>query len=199
MRRATIFMIMLGGCCLAAGEAKALSASYDQTITQSGKVIAGKVTVKGELFRMEMRIGEEPTITVKNQSGVYSYLPSEEMAMRLPALDVSQQPVASEDDYQAYLQAQHAEHLRSETVNGYPCEVYRFLDPHTHGPATVWVWTEKQFPVKFELSGLSEGTVVELTNIRLGIAADDALFQLPPDVKVMDMGSMLNMGRQGGQ
>lgn len=185
-------MVVIGWWLLA-GTAQAFSVSYDQTMTQGGKVMTAKVVVKDELFRMEMAVGAQPTITVKNASGVYSYLPKEGMAMKLPAVGMSQQPAADANrDYKAYLRERQAELVGQETVNGYPCEVYRFRDPHTQGMTTVWVWKEHEFPVKFELSGLGGGTVVELTNVHLGVAVNDALFELPTGVQVMDAGSMFN-------
>ena len=60
---------------------------------------------------------------------------------------------------------------------------------------TAWVWIEKQFPIKMEIDGAEGKMLVEIQNVQLGAALPDALFELPPDVQVMDMGNMFQMGR----
>ena len=181
------------GICLVATEAQAFSASYDQKITQGSQVVMGQVTIHDEMFRMEATVDGQATVTIRNTSGIYTYLPQQRMAMKISELDPSQQPLQHADNYQQYLQEHHAERIGTETIDGHLCEVYRFTDPTVQGTTTAWVWTEKQFPIKLEIDGPHGRTVAELTNIQLGVAVQDDMFQLPADVQVMDMGSMMNV------
>jgi len=188
----TKMAVMLAGCCLVMGEAQAFSVSYDQKITKGRQVIDGKMAVKDDLFRMEAIIEGQRTVTIRNREGTYTVMPDQGIAMKIGVLPPSQEPVQGGNEYLGDLQARGATLVGSETVNGYACDMYRYTDPQT-GETTVWVWKEKQFPVKIVMNGLDGQSTVELSNIRLNASIPDADFQLPPGVQVMDMGSMMQM------
>ena len=179
--------------CAAGVGAEAFSVSYDQTVTQGRQVMTGKVSMKDEMFRMDTTAEGQAAVTLRNASGTYTYLPNEGMAMKLPALNASQRPIEHADNYPQYLKEQHAERIGTETVDDHPCEVYRFTDPQIQGTVTAWVWTEKQFPIKMEIDDGSAKTLVEIRNVQLGAAIPDAVFELPADVQVMDLGNMFPM------
>ena len=183
---------MVLGLCAVGGKVEAFSASYDQKVTQGGQVVTGKVILRDQEFRFEATVNGQDTVTVRNASGTYTYLVKEGIAMKMSGLDSAQQPIQHAGDYQQYLQERHAERIGTETVDGYRCDVYRFVDPSMPGTATAWVWTEKQFPLKVEINGSNGNTVIELTNIQLGVDASDATFQLPAGAQVMDMDSLMN-------
>ena len=193
MRGIAVGVGVVLGVCVAAAEAQAFSAMYDQKVTQGSQMMNGKVTMKDEMFRMEATVNGQTAVTIRNASGIYTYMPKEGMAMKMPELGLSQQPVQHTGNYQQYLEERHAERIGADTIDGHPCEMYRFTDPSVEGTTTAWVWTEKQFPIKMEIDGTKGKTVVELTNIQLGVAVQDAMFELPADVQVMDMGSIMNM------
>ena len=174
------------------GEAAAFSASYDQKTTQGRNVMTGKVSLKDELFRMETTANGQTAVVLHNREGTFTVMPSEGMAMKT-ALHPGQGPVRGADNYAQYLQQHHAERIGSETIDGRACEIYRFSDPEAGGMVTAWVWTEKMFPVRYEVDGSDGKTLVELSNIQLGAQIPDADFQLPAGVAVMDMGALMNM------
>ncbi len=190
MRAIAVGVGIVLGVCAAAPWAQAFSAIYDQQVTTGSQVVRGKVTMKDGLFRMEATIEGQETVTIHNASGTYTYLPQQGMAMKIPGLDVSQQPLEHAGDYQQYLQQRRAERTGTAVIDGHPCEIYRFTDPSFQGTMTAWVWTEKQFPIKMELAGPQGTTLVELTNVRLGSAVPESAFQLPAGAQVMDMGAM---------
>ena len=196
MRAIAVGVGVVLGVCAAGAWAEAFSASYDQKVTQGRQVITSKVSVKDEMFRIEMTVDGQATVTIRNASGTYTYMPEEGMAMRLSGLSLFQRPIGHADHYQQYLQEQHAQRIGAETVDGHPCEVYQYTDPETGGTVTVSVWTEKQFPIKTEFDGASGKTLVEIQNVQLGAAIPDAAFQLPTGVAVMDVGNMIPMGQQ---
>ena len=193
MKRFLAGMAVVMGLGVGAGEAQAFSATYDQTVTQGSLVMKGKVAVKDEMFRMEATVEGQTMVSLRNASGTYTYLPNEHMAMKAPKLNLSQQPIQHADRYQDYLKERHARKIGSETIDGHPCDVYQFTDPSAPGMTTAWVWMEKSFPVKVEVDGPEGKAVVEMSNIQLGAAIPDDVFQVPPGVPVMDVGSMMNM------
>ena len=186
--------VALGVCAAGAG-AEAFSVSYDQKVTLGRQVMSSKVSMKDQMFRIDMMAEGQATATLHNASGTYTYMPAEGMAMKLSALNPSQRPIEHADNYQQYLQERHAQRIGTETVDGHPCEIYRFTDPDTGDLVTAWVWIEKQFPIKMEIDGAEGKILVEIQNLQLGAALPDALFELPPGVQVMDMGNMFQMGQ----
>jgi outer membrane lipoprotein-sorting protein len=178
---------------LGVGGAQAFSVSYEQKVTKGREVYAAKVAMKDEMFRMEAKVEGRASVIIRNAEGTYTYMPDEGMAMKLPLLDESQQPVKHADNYAQYLKEVKAQRLGSETVNGHPCDVYRFTDPSVKGATTAWVWTQKQFPIKLEIDSPDGKVIVELTNIQIGADIPESVFRLPSDVQVMDIGSMMKM------
>lgn len=73
----------------------------------------------------------------------------------------------------------------SETVNGRSCDKWEFRGEHRK--QTVWIDQKLHFPVK---SVTSDGTIVEMTNIKEG-AQPASLFQVPAGYQKMDMGGMM--------
>jgi len=181
------FLGVLAWVGLAAGEASAFSVSYDQKMTHGREVYQSKVSLKDELFRMDITVEGRVSIIIHNAEGTYTVMPSEGMAMKTPNLRAGQRPVQGAGDYAQYLQQQHAERTGSETIDGRACDVYRFSDLKTGDNTTAWVWKEKMFPIRFETETSDGKTVVELSHIQLGVAIADEVFQLPAGVQVMDM------------
>jgi outer membrane lipoprotein-sorting protein len=192
MKRSVLAVGVLVGMGLAAAEAAALSVSYDQKTTQGRQVMQSKVSMKGNLFRIDTSMQGEESMIIRNAEGTFTVMPSEGMEMRLPQLRPGQGPVQGAEDYTTYLQDQNAQKTGTETVDGKACDVYRFTDPQTGAATTVWVWQEKQFPIKLD----SQGIITEISNIQIGAAIPDSAFELPDGVQVMDMGAMMGMGMQ---
>ncbi len=184
-------MVVLVLGCLATSDVQAFSASYDQKVTTGRAVITSKVILHDDRFRIEATLDGVTSVTIRNAQGIYQYLPKEGIAMQLPGLDPAQQPLAHSDNYHAYLEAHHAQRLRAETINGYPCEVYQLIDPALRGTTTVWVWTEKAFPIRLEMEGSDGTTIAELSNIHTEIVPPESVFQLPPGVQLMGADTLL--------
>ena len=195
VRRVVAVVGVLLGMGLAAGPASAYSVSYDQKITHGNDAYAGKVSMKDGLFRMEMTMDGQETIILKNADGMFTVMPSEGMAMKTPHLRPGQGPVQGAEDYAGYLAGMHAEKTGTETIDGHPCDIYRYIDPQTGGHETVWVWTEKMFPIRIESENTNGKTLTELSNIQIGAALPDSTFKLPDGVQVMDMSALMGMGR----
>ncbi len=184
---------VLAGVGLMAVEASAFSASYDQKTTQGREVYQGKVSLKDELFRMEMAYQGQSMIIIHNAQGTYTVMPSEGMAMKTAQLRPGQGTVRGAGNYAQYLQQQHAEKTGSETIDGHACDIYRYTDSETGELTTAWVWKEKMFPIKFEIEAKRGKTLIELSNIQLGAAIADDAFQIPAGIQVMDMGNLMGV------
>ncbi len=191
MKRLTGMAACVLGVLVASATAEAFSASYDQTVTGSQGTMTSKIVLRDGQFRIESVMGGSTSITIRNAEGVFTYLPQEGIALRMPALNASQQPVQGADNYPKYLQEHNARLVRSESWHGMNCDVYEFTDPELKGTTTAWVWKEKQFPVRMEMHGPDGLVTVELSNIQVGVAVQEAMFHLPPNVKPMDMGSTM--------
>src|SRR3989338_5443696 len=160
LRGLAVFAIVVFSCGVAANNAQAFSVSYDQKVTRGRESFTGKVAIKDEMFRMEAKVEGKGAITIRNSEGLYTYMPEDGLAMKLPSLDQGQQPVEHADNYQAYLNKLNAEHIGTETINGYACDVYRFKDPALNGITTAWVWKKKSFPIKIETDGSDGKTTI---------------------------------------
>ena len=175
--------------CVVGGEALAFSVSYNQTVFHRGMIMASKVVIKDQMFRIEFTggAGSEESVIIRNDEGIFQYLPADGLAVRLSSLEKAQQPLEALDDYAAYLDEHQAELIGAEIVNGITCDVYRFTNPDGAGLTTTWVWRGKQFPVRVELGEGEERTVVELTHIRLDVTPHESAFQLPANVQIIDV------------
>ena len=170
--------------------ALAFSATYDQRITGDGREIESSVAMKDGQFRVDMTLDGQRMIMLKNAEGLFNVMVEHGMAMKLPQLDKFQGPPEGIDraDYKDFLRERNANKVGSEVVNGYPTDVYEYVDPESSKPVQVWVWTQRAFPVKIEMAGTDGTTVVEIRNIKLDTSIDASIFDLPPGVRVMDMG-----------
>lgn len=185
-----------------AAAALAYSVSYDQKMTVKGQVINSKVLYKDSQFRIETAVQGMKTYLIKNQRGLFQYLPDQAMAMSLQGLMPGQAMIEDPEDYLAYLKKRNAQYLGSELIGGKRCDVYQFDDPNARGTVKAWVWKEKRFPVRLEIDGAQGNMVIEISNVLVGAGIRDTVFQLPEGVQVMSMGQMMQGMTdllQGGQ
>ena len=168
--------------------ASAFSVSYDQEVTAAGRVITSTVRLKDEQFRIETPVEGITNVIVRNRSGLYHYKLNERTATKLSPSSVLEYRADDLENFSGYLADQHAALVGSETVNGYPAEIYRFTDPSSGGVTTTWVWKDKQFPVKIEQESPEGKIVAVMTNVQLGVDIPDAVFQLPAGMTVAEPG-----------
>lgn len=184
-RSLTFLILLLLLCVYRTTTLLAFTAAYDQVITSNGTTLANfKVQVKDKKIKAEANLGGVVSIMIQNNSGIYNYLPDQNMATRMP-LD-AQQPNFTADlpNYMEYLQKNNAEKTGAEKVQQYDCDIYEFKDPTTQSQTKVWLWTEKQFPVKM-LTDTPQGAFdIALTNIQLDVPIDDKEFEIPEGVQI---------------
>ena len=178
------------GLLLLQATAWGFSASYDQRVTHGDEVIDCTVHLQDTFVRIESVAEGQKIIVLKNQQGMFNYLPEAGFAMRLSDIEPQYHPMDQMDAN--FLGAHQATQLGQETVHGYPCDLYQFQDPG-QGTITAWVWQGHQFPVKVKVESSTGTTVAELSNVRLGVSFPDSEFALPAGVEVMD-GSLMGVG-----
>ncbi len=196
MRAVVVGMGVVLGLCAAGTGAEAFSASYDQTVTQGGQVMNSTVSMKDTMFRMESTVGGRASVILHNDSGTYTYIPAEGIAMKVPAMNSFQGPVEHAGSYMQYLNELKAERIGAAMIDGLPCEIYVFTEPASQMLVTAWVWAAMQFPIRMEYNGNKGKMLVEIHNLQLGNAIPDSAFQLPAGVQVMDTGGMIPIGQQ---
>ncbi len=176
--RAVLFAAAIAVCSVVKLPcAVAYSASYDQKITTRDQVIASKVLFKDDQFRIESVIQGMKAYVIKNSQGLFQYLPDQGIAMSLQGLMPAQTMVQHPENYAAYLKEHNAKLLRSETVDGKPCDVYQFDDTTARGQVTAWVWKEREFPVRLEIDGTEGIMTIEISNVLIGAGISDSVFK----------------------
>lgn len=184
---------LAAGLALAA-QADAFSVSYDQTVTSEDDdlVMTSRVLIKDELFRVELISEDAAMVILRTPDGIYEYMPDERMAMKLPSIGSTETPVEGLEDYAGYLQRHNAQKTGSESVDGQPCDIYRFTNPRDGGTVTAWVRQAQPFPLKLQMDGPDGKITVALTHVLLDVPADDAAFRLPHGVRIMAVDEMMD-------
>lgn len=185
--------LVVGGA--SASPVAALTASYHQKVTTpDGQEVASHVTIQDTNFRAETELDGIRTIVLKNDVGIFNYLPEQGEAVKLPSLQAVGPGMESPERFVDTLRANHAKPLGTETVDGYVCDVYEFTDPNGQGQQTrAWVWKDKQFPVKMELTDAQGTVLIELSAIDLEAAIAPDAFTLPTGTQVMDINALPHM------
>src|SRR3989338_748830 len=166
----------------------AFSVSYEQVITTNGAPMASfKVTVQDQNLRVESQWGGLDAIMIRNDTGQYNYIPSQNTATRIPL--ALHRPNLTDDlpNYTEFLQKNRATVVGSEEIQGRQTDIYQFTDPIGLGDTKAWVWKDKQFPIKIEVRNTQGTTVVELNNVQFDIAVEPAVFQIPDGVEVVEL------------
>jgi len=164
--------------------------SFEQVVTASGQEAQTmKVAIKGQKIRMEFAQGGNSVVMIGNpeQKTAYMVIPSEKQAMKLPYEQFDVQKGLARDPGALSKEAFSGQPAGTETVDGKICDVYTYSGPL--GSSKVWIWKEKGFPLKAEVSGSGQKISIEYRNVQVG-GLPDSLFELPPDMQVLDLGSM---------
>ncbi|MEA3489166.1 MAG: hypothetical protein U9R44_02340 [Candidatus Omnitrophota bacterium] len=174
--------------------AEAYTVSYRQTVTvgQGQVPMAMRVWVKDDKMRVESAAGGQKAIMIYRNDGVYNYLPSQNMVMKIPQKEQNLDYVKDGERYLAYLEDQGARKTGTEVLEGRLCDIYKYSD-NFGSDVTVWVWREKKFPVKMVMDNRGVKTQVLFSDIRMNEPVPESLFELPGGARVVDMTSMKSM------
>lgn len=159
----------------------AFTAKFRQSMTgPDGSDIVYNVWMNDKKMRMETDFGGEKRVLIFKEDGSrYTYFPGRNLYVKMPGLPVAQSDSSNPVEFVKQLKSQQPENLGSETIDGYLCDVYRYRDANTSSIVTVWVWKEKEFPVKIGFAGgLVENTIL-FRNIEIDQPVADNIFEIP--------------------
>ena len=179
------------------------SATYDLVI--SGGAIAGTETMKvwatETKERMDFTIGGMKSITIvdKEAQVMYMYDPDQNTAIRMDFSSADTQGQAQ--SFTEVMEEYNPTVVGTETIDGKKCTVIEFETVTEDATVTqkMWVWKDYGFPIKVEMTSslTPETTVMEMKNIEFG-PIDPSVFELPDDVVITDLESMMESMLPGG-
>ena len=161
---------------------------YDQKVSLDGQHVATlKIVAQDSQIKAESDFQGIKIIMLRGPQGTFSYYPEKKMAAKIPQESDPPNLTALIPQFQDYLAKSAAKKTGAETVDGKECEIYEFIEPSLDKPAKVWMWKEKQFPLRIEVTAPDGLTLIELQNIEFDPQIPAAAFSLPPDVQIVDM------------
>lgn len=169
----------------------AFEGSFRQTIKMAGEVIGEfNVAIKGDSVYSESELGGLKTILIKNETGAYSYRPSEKAAIKIPDTAIPN-TFNQFFNYESYLDKVNAARIKTETLRGKKCNVYEYSDQETQLPTRVWVSIEDKFPIQIEAESTPGPMLIEFFDLKLNEAVSGDLFTIPEDTEILDFMSGL--------
>lgn len=186
MNRTLVFglVLILSGAWTNAG---AWTVSYDQTTggIKGAVVREMSIKIKDDKMRMEANLPQGKLVTIIDAMTAYQYMPAENKAYKMIAKGPTN--IKNLSDYKGYLQNMNARVVGSESVGGYDCDIYEFMDPGAKVKAKAWVWRAKNFPVKYELDIAGGPVTTMMKNVKINVEIDDSEFTIPAGVDIIEM------------
>jgi hypothetical protein len=170
--------------CLLASLAQAAEFSATVVSKAEGQAVQGKVFVKGDKMRNEMKMGDETNITITrpDKKVVWIAMPEQKMYMEMPLTDKMQQKMMMKDpEDQAKMK-----HLGADAVNGYDCDKYQFDTVLNGKSVKQYVWIAKQLKMAIKSQTEDGSMTMEYRDIKVG-AVPDSVFDIPQGYQKMDM------------
>lgn len=165
--------------------------SYDFTIAAKDGNVSGKVWMAGSKVKTEMTAEGRKMITILDGDAAYTYVPEENMAMKIPLdkaknfgnpMDYSREAESKPDKVKA---------LETVTYDGARCKVIQVTGPDGREQEKMWIREDYGIPVRVESAGPGgEKTVMEIKNLKVGGQPPET-FKLPAGVQVQDLGEMM--------
>ncbi|MBW6470286.1 MAG: hypothetical protein K0A90_03590 [Methanosarcinaceae archaeon] len=152
------------------------SVKYDIIITMPGlPTLTTNTWIKDDMIRTEMTVEGMKVINIVGRGGVmYTYMPDQNMAMKIDAGDA---PVPAVDKLES-MQGYDPKVIGTETLDGKKCQVIEIPE------GKMWIWDEYGFPIRIEMT-LPEGKVTtEYRNIEF-VDIPDSMFELPQGVMML--------------
>lgn len=155
------------------------SVKYDSIITAQGSSVTQKVWLKEKKMKVETLAEGERIVTIINmdESVMYSYMPSQNIAFKTP-FDYNQpisSPLEPVNDYKPIV-------IGSETIDGKDCVILQYSIEGVQTKA--WYWKEKGFPIKLQMTTQEGVSTIEYKNIEF-TNIDDSEFTLPAGVQII--------------
>ncbi|MFZ5651419.1 MAG: LolA family protein [Bacillota bacterium] len=164
---------------------------YDFTLAAKDGNVSGKVWMAGSKVKTEMMAEGRKMITILDGDAAYTYVPEENMAMKIPPdkakifgnpMDYSREAGSRPDKVKV---------LETVTYDGAKCKVVQVAGPEGKEQEKMWIREDCGIPVRVESTGPGgEKAVMEIKNLKVG-AQPPETFKLPAGVQVQDLGEMM--------
>ena len=191
--------------------------SYEQRLFVGASAHVIKTTIKSNALRQESWSFDSSApsgrygfaeVTIQNNTGTYQFFEGQQQGSLIPNSNTKiknreqhLQDIEFANHPEKYLaqlkQQNHAVLIGTETINGFSCNVYKFLNAGwkeakksgarmSDAKGRVWLWVERPYPpIKVEMSMPIFGFYrIEVTHLQLAPQVDEAMFQPPPDMKI---------------
>ncbi len=161
------------------------SVKYDMIMTIPGSPsITAKIWQKNKKMREDITAqGMTMTMLFDMDAGVmYTIMPPPLNTAMKSTFNTSDMPEGGVDtgdimDYNPNI-------VGTETIDGKSCTVIAY--EYAGSSMKYWIWTEKGFPVKMEITSAGSKTTIEYKNIDFSNIAD-SIFELPAGVTITQM------------
>jgi outer membrane lipoprotein-sorting protein len=173
--------------------------SADMKSTGKGMTVTGKLYFGGPKTRMEMTTQGHQSIMITDAQRKVTYMLMVDRHMYMEMSTEAKGP-RKNPDWRTYDPANPCANMADTTcerlgpgvADGRLCDKWKFSNNKNGTSHTTWIDLKTGIPIRTETS---EGTVMELTNIKEG-AQSASLFEIPAGYTKMDMGAMMQ-GVQG--
>ena len=141
------------------------------------------VWLKAKKMRTEMTAEGQTTIMLIDLDTriMYMYMPAQNMAIRMNMNDTV--PTPANEEAQSVTDFTYTI-IGTENYDGKSCLVVEYTSQGT--VTRMWVWKEKGYPVKVEMTAAGGKSVIEYKNFDFG-DIPDSMFVLPDSVQVVQM------------
>ena len=164
--------------------------SYDYVMTGKNVQMNGKMWMAGNKVRSEMTVQNMKMISIIDGDAkvAYNYNADQKMAMKV---DIGKAKVADgPDHFTRDADPGKLKVLESTVYEGVKCKVVQRDDPENKMQVKMWLREDYGLPMRVETEVNGEKMVMEYKNLKVG-ALPPETFVLPADVKVTDIGQMM--------
>ncbi|MCX6901506.1 MAG: hypothetical protein NT105_22730 [Verrucomicrobia bacterium] len=202
MRLFAIIGFCLVGWWNAQAEAPALlpykSAHWKQTVTIGAATPAKGQKVEAELWFLKpnnMRVvtvveGKRQVIVIKSGTALI-FEEGTPTGMKMPLKQQMLDQLAQYTEVFSKLDTWKKAKTGEEKLGGKACEIYGFSDKSGGQTTTgkVWLWTEKNFPMRMTLEAQGQSVTVEHNDVQVNEEVSPAMFEAPAGVKFVELPS----------
>ena len=150
-----------------------------------GKEIPGKVYVKGQKARNEIKIAGQPNIQIlrPDKNLIWVIIPQQKAYMEMPLTQESQEKMFFNVTEK---QKAKMKKVGNETVNNYACDKYETTMSHQGKSAKFYIWIATDLGVPIKMAAQDGSFSTECKDIKTGDVSD-SLFEPPQGYKKMKM------------
>ncbi len=163
------------------------SVKYDMIMTSQGMPsMTQKVWLKKNKMKTEATMEGQTMIylTDMDTKTMYTYMPAQNMAMKTAMkIDFSNDTKPATESTES-IEKYKPVVIGTETLDGKVCTVVEYTTEE--GKIKSWIWKEKGFSIRMEMTTAEGKVIVEYKNIEFA-NIPDSMFELPAGVEITEM------------